>query len=192
MNAVNDAPVAVNDSYSTNEDMVLTITASGVLGNDSDVDGNSLTAVLVTNPLHGTLALDANGSFTYTPATNYNGADSFTYKANDGTTNSNTATVNITVNPVNDPPVANPDSVTTNKNTSIAISALANDSDVDGDTLTVVSFTQPAHGTVTYSARNNNFRYTPTNGFKGTDTFTYTISDGHGGTATTTVTITVK
>jgi VCBS repeat-containing protein len=192
VNAVNDAPVATNDSYATNEDTPLNVATPGVLGNDSDVDGNSLTAVLVTNTSHGTLALNANGSFSYTPAANYHGPDSFTYKANDGTTSSNTATVSITVNSVNDAPVATPDSVTTNKNTSVAIFALANDFDVDGDTLTVASFTQPAHGTVAYSTRNNNFRYTPTNGFKGTDTFTYTISDGHGGTATTTVTITVK
>src|SRR4029079_12473014 len=77
--AVNDAPVAVNDSYSTNEDTALTVAASGVLANDTDVDANPLTAAVVTGPSHGTLTLNANGSFTYTPAANYNGADSFTY-----------------------------------------------------------------------------------------------------------------
>jgi VCBS repeat-containing protein len=189
---VNDAPVANNDSYATNEDTTLTIAAPGVLANDTDVDGNSLTAALVTGPSHGTLTLNANGSFTYTPTLNYNGPDSFTYKANDGNLDSNTATVSITVNTVNDAPVANPDSATVAKNSSVAINALANDSDVDGDTLTVTSFSQGAHGTVTYSTRNKNFRYTPAKGFSGIDTFTYTISDGHGGTATATVTITVQ
>ena len=80
----NTAPVAVGDSSSTDEDTALTVAAPGVLGNDSDVDGDALTAVLVSGPAHGTLTLNANGSFTYTPAANYNGPDSFTYKANDG------------------------------------------------------------------------------------------------------------
>jgi uncharacterized protein len=93
---------------------------------------------------------------------------------------------------LNAPPVAVPDSATVAKNSSVAIAALANDFDVDGDTLTVVSFSQGTHGTVKYSAKNNNFRYTPARGFSGTDTFTYTISDGQGHTATATVTITVQ
>src|SRR5207247_804957 len=74
---VNDAPAAVNDSFATDEDTALTIAAPGVLANDTDIDGNTLTAVLVTSPSHGTLALNANGSFTYTPVSNYNGPDSF-------------------------------------------------------------------------------------------------------------------
>src|SRR5207244_3250172 len=97
--------------------------------------------------------LNGNGTFTYTPAANYNGSDSFTFKANDGTVDSTVATFNITITAVNDAPVVTPDSVTTNKNTSIAINALANDFDVDGDTITVVSFTQPAHGNVAYSTK---------------------------------------
>src|SRR5204863_350204 len=87
---VNDAPVAATNSYSTNEDTALTITAPGVLGNDTDVDGNPLTAVLVSgpSPAQGTLTLNANGSFTFTPALNFNGPTTFTYKANDGTADS--------------------------------------------------------------------------------------------------------
>src|SRR5207244_1618813 len=99
---VNDAPVAVNDAYSTNEDTALTVPAPGVLGNDTDTENNALTAIKVSNPAHGTVTLNADGSFTYTPNANYNGPDSFTYKANDGTADSNVATVNLTVNPVND------------------------------------------------------------------------------------------
>src|SRR5947208_17171223 len=80
--AVNDAPVAANDSYSTNEDTPLTVAAPGLLANDSDVDaGTTLTAALVAAPAHGTVTVNANGSFTYTPAANYNGRDSFTYTA---------------------------------------------------------------------------------------------------------------
>jgi hypothetical protein len=138
------------------------------------------------------VTLNANGSFTYTPASNYNGADSFTYKANDGHADSNVATVSIIVNAVNDAPDAVNDSATVKKNTSVAIFIYVNDTDVDGDTFTVTSFTQPAHGTVDYSSKNRNFRYTPAKGFSGTDTFTYTISDGHGGFDTATVTVTVQ
>src|SRR5207237_816459 len=113
-NTVNVAPVAANDSYSTNEDTPLTIAAPGVVGNDTDVDSAVLTASLVTGPANGTLTLNANGSFTYTPALNFNGSDSFTYKANDGTTDSNVATVTIAVSAVNDAPVAANDSYSTN------------------------------------------------------------------------------
>src|SRR5438093_8486347 len=83
VNAVNDAPVAVGNSYSVNEDNTLTVAAAGVLGNDSDVEGSSLTAVLVSGPAHGSLTLNANGSLSYTPDANFNGCDSFTYHAND-------------------------------------------------------------------------------------------------------------
>ncbi len=95
----NNAPVAVNDLYSVNEDQSLNVAAPGVLANDSDVDDNPLTAVLVSGPSNGMLTLNSNGSFTYTPNTNFSGTDSFTYKANDGNLDSNVATVTITVNP---------------------------------------------------------------------------------------------
>ena len=82
--ATNDAPAAVADAHTTAEDTVLTVPAPGVLGNDSDPDGDPLTAVLVTGPSHGTLTLNANGSFSYTPAADFTGSDSFTYRASDG------------------------------------------------------------------------------------------------------------
>jgi VCBS repeat-containing protein len=105
------APVAANDAYAVNEDTPLNVAAPGVLGNDSDPDGNPITAVKVSDPAHGTVTLNADGSFTYTPAANYNGPDAFTYHATDGTLPSATGTVAITVNPVNDPPsfTAGPD-----------------------------------------------------------------------------------
>jgi hypothetical protein len=99
--AVNDVPIAVDDSYSTNQGNALTVNAPGVLGNDTDVDSANITAVLVSGPAHAQqFALNANGSFTYTPSSGFSGKDTFTYKANDGSVDSNTATVTITVNPV--------------------------------------------------------------------------------------------
>jgi VCBS repeat-containing protein len=106
----NRAPVAAADTYSTAEDTTLTVTAPGVLGNDSDPDGNPLSAVPA--PSHGTLTLNANGSFTYTPALNFAGTDSFTYRASDGTLTSGLTTVTITVNAVNDAPTAAIEGVT--------------------------------------------------------------------------------
>ena len=100
----NHPPSAIRDSYSTIEDTTLTIAAPGVLGNDSDPDGDTLTAVKVADPSHGTLTLNSNGSFTYIPAANYNGPDSFTYRAFDGTVNSDNSTVSITITAVNDSP----------------------------------------------------------------------------------------
>ena len=100
----NDAPKAVDDSASTDEDTPVTIPAPGLLANDSDVEGSALTAALMSHPAHGTVAVNADGSFTYIPEPDYSGEDSFTYKANDGTADSHTATVSITVNDVPDVP----------------------------------------------------------------------------------------
>src|SRR5207249_11812947 len=113
INAVNDAPVGVVDSYSTNEDTLLTVSAANrVLKNDTDPENDALTAVLVTPPTHATVSgftLNGDGSFSYTPAANYNGTDSFTYQAKDASLLSNTVTVTLTINPVNDAPkVTNP------------------------------------------------------------------------------------
>src|SRR5262249_44419758 len=110
---VNDAPVAVDDSYTTAEDTPLSVAAIGVLSNDSDVDGATLNAILPSQPPHGSLSFNTDGSFTYPPVANYPGPDSFTYKANDGQADSALATVNLTVTPVNDPPVALNDNYTT-------------------------------------------------------------------------------
>src|SRR5205085_7925494 len=108
-----------------------------------------LTATLATNPTHGTLALNANGSFTYTPAANYNGADSFTYTASDGHGGTATATVSLTIAAVNDPPVALADSYNATEDIPLVINAatgvLANDTDVDGDVLTATIATNPTH-----------------------------------------------
>ena len=93
----NNPPVAVADSYSTPQSTTLTVAAPGVLANDTDPESNPLTAIKVTDPAHGTLTLASNGSVNYVPTPGYNGPDSFTYKANDGTADSNTVTVSLTV-----------------------------------------------------------------------------------------------
>ncbi|PYQ77363.1 MAG: hypothetical protein DMG04_00635, partial [Acidobacteria bacterium] len=186
---VNDPPVAANDTYTTNEDTTLTIPAvSGVLANDTDVDaGTTLTAVLVTASSRGSVVLNPNGGFTYTPGANFNGADSFTYKANDGTLDSNVATVTITVTPVNDPPIASAQAVTTAEDTAKTITLGA--TDVDGDTLTYAIVTPPAHGTLSGTAPT--VTYTPTANYNGPDTFTFKANDGTVDSNVATVSITV-
>ncbi len=177
--AVNDEPVAVDDSYTTNEDTILNIVEPGVLANDSDVDDLSLSTVLVTDVSHGTLTLNSNGSFTYNPELNYNGADSFTYKANDGTANSNIATVFITVISVNDAPEAGDDTVSVNEDMTLSISKsklLANDSDVDEDTLYFIDVSNPINGSV--SEVGDDIKFIPDADFNGEASFEYTISDG--------------
>ena len=190
---VNDAPVADNDSYTIGEDGVLNVpAATGVLNGDTDVDNTAaqLHAVLGTGPGHGTLALNENGSFTYTPAANYNGPDSFTYRTSDGTSNSAPATVNITVTPVNDAPVANDDTATTVEDTPVTINVLANDNDAENSPLTTVLASQPTNGTVILNP-NKTYTYTPNGGFSGTDSFTYKANDGTLDSTAATVTITV-
>jgi hypothetical protein len=151
----NRPPVASNDSYSTNEDTPLTVSAPGVLANDSDPDGNPITAVLVSGPSHASsFTLNSDGSFSYTPAANYNGSDSFTYKDSDGITTGNTATVSLTINAVNDPPVNTvPGAQTTNEDTALVFSSGNNNqistSDVDAGAAGVQITLSVGHGTLT-------------------------------------------
>src|SRR5213075_1686428 len=188
---VNDPPgtsggIVADDAYTTPEDTTLTVVAPGVLANDSDIDGDPITAILVDSPAHGTLSLNSDGSFSYTPALNYNGPDSFTYKANDGLADSPTnATVNITVTPVNDPPgtsggIVADDAYTTPEDTTLTVSApgvLANDTDIDGDPLTAILVDSPAHGTLSLNS-DGSFSYTPALNYNGPDSFTYKANDG--------------
>jgi VCBS repeat-containing protein len=190
----NRAPIAAADAYSTAEDTALTVAAPGVLGNDSDPDGTPLSAVLGSGPAHGTLTLNADGGFTYTPAANYNGPDSFTYRASDGTLTSGLATVAITVTAVNDAPTAADDAYTTAEDTALTVAApgvLGNDSDPESSTLTAVVGTGPSHGTLTLNA-NGGFTYTPAANYNGPDSFTYRASDGTltSGLATVAITVT--
>ncbi|MBM4035010.1 MAG: tandem-95 repeat protein, partial [Planctomycetes bacterium] len=190
----NSVPTAADDAYTTNEDTPLSVPAPGVLGNDTDPESDPLSAILVAPPAHGSVTLNANGSFTYTPTANYHGPDSFTYKASDGWAESNVATVGLIVGSVNDPPIASSDAYQTNQNQALNVAApgvLANDTDADGDTLTAILDAVPAHGSVTLNA-NGSFTYTPTTGYSGTDSFTYEAYDGTTLSNETTVTITVS
>ncbi len=191
---VNDAPVAVDDMYNTNEDQSLTINSStGVLINDTDAEGNSLKATKLTNPSHGTLVyLANNGSFKYIPNFNYRGVDTFTYKTTDSKGASDTATVTINVISVNDVPYAKPNSFILNEDTMLNFTIqdlLNNDFDADGDVLTITGFTQPSKGSLVLVG--NAFTYTPSLNFFGMTSFNYTISDGNGGTDSTIVMLTV-
>ncbi|MFA5309344.1 MAG: Ig-like domain-containing protein, partial [Dehalococcoidales bacterium] len=191
----NTAPVAANDSYNIYKDNVLNMPAPGVLSNDADANGDALTSALVSNVSHGALTLNSNGSFTYTPASGYTGTDSFSYRANDGKVNSNTATVTITIStPVNTAPVAVNDAYTTNKDTALVVSApgvLANDTDINGDALTAVLAGNVSHGTLALNS-SGAFVYTPASGYTGTDSFTYRASDGKANSNIAAVTITVN
>lgn len=159
-----------------------------VLANDTDPDGDALTAVLVRGPKHGKLEFKGDGSFIYKPNPNFNGTDRFTYKPDDGLVLGNTAVVTITVTSVNDPPSSVDDTATTDGTSPVNIRVLANDSDIDGDTLNVVDVTQGKDGAVVVNS-DKTVTYTPGRQFQGSDSFTYTISDGQGGTATARVTI---
>jgi VCBS repeat-containing protein/parallel beta-helix repeat protein len=181
-------PVANPDAYSADEDTNLIVAAPGVLGNDTDPNGYPITAVQVSGPTNGTLVLNADGSFTYAPAANFFGTDSFAYKATDGLSFSNTVTVSLTVNAVNDAPVAGALSVAGAEDT--LIPGQIDGSDVDGDPLSFALVTGPQHGTVLLTDYGS-FSYQPGADFNGTDTFTVTASDGLLSSAPATVTITV-
>jgi uncharacterized repeat protein (TIGR01451 family) len=190
---VNDPPVAISDSYTVAEDGDLNGPAPGVLGNDSDLDGDALTALLVTGPEHGTLTLNSDGSFSYAPAPNFSGLDSFAYRANDGTTNSEIAPVMVNVTPRNDAPGALDDSYATLKNLTLTVLApgvLSNDTDVDADPLSAFLVGAPVHGQLTLSS-NGSFQYVPSSNYAGADFFTYRAADGQTTSAIATVTITV-
>jgi large repetitive protein len=186
VNPVNDPPVAVNDNAATNEDTPVTI---GVLGNDTDIEGDTLTVTSATSP-NGTVLINPNGTITFTPAANFNGPTTITYTISDGNGGTSTATVAVTVNAVNDAPVANPSTATTPEDTPVNVPVLANDTDVDGNPLTVTAASAP-NGTVTINP-DGTVTYTPNRNFNGSDTITYTISDGQGGFSTSTVTVTVS
>ncbi len=173
---LNQPPIALNDSFTTNEDTPLN---ADVSANDSDPDGNALTFAVVTNPTNGTLILNANGTFTYSPFANFNGSDSFTYQVCDNGLPSlcDTATVTITVNAVNDVPLAVDDNYGTQINTALNADVSLNDSDVDGNTLTFTVITNPSNGFLTLNS-NGTFTYTPQLGFLGTDAFIYEVCDG--------------
>lgn len=185
----NEPPFAISQSVSTNEDTPVGITLTANQGDDSD----TLTFTVLSGPAHGTLT-GSVPNLTYTPAANYNGGDSFTFRANDGTHNSNIATVTITVQSVNDPPLAGDDTATVFEGSGPnVIDVLRNDSTApeDGEALSIQSVTQGANGVVAIIDGGSALTYAPNGGFSGADIFTYTVSDGNGGLATASVRVTV-
>ncbi|MGE0745585.1 MAG: tandem-95 repeat protein, partial [Rhodospirillales bacterium] len=187
------APVAVADTLATAEDTALTFNAGALLGNDASVSGGALSIVSVSGASNGTVVANGDGTFTYTPNPDFNGVDNFAYTVADGLGGSATGTVVVTVTPVNDPPIAAGDALATAENKSVVFSGaslIANDSDPDGGTLSVVAVGQAAQGSVVANG-NGTFTYTPNPGFSGVDSFTYTVTDNQGGVATASVTVTV-
>ncbi len=191
---VNTAPVAVEDSYTMDQDTTLVVALPGVLANDLDAQSDPLTAVLVATVSNGTLVLDADGSFAYTPTVSFTGDDSFTYKANDGDLDSNVITVTIAVGGVNSAPTAVADAYTMVQDTTLVVAlpgVLVNDTDAQSDALTAVLVATVSNGTLVLDA-NGSFAYTPTIGFTGDDSFTYKANDGNLDSNVVTVTITVN
>lgn len=183
----NNPPVATDDSATTEEDTAITL---NVLANDSDPDGDSFSIVSVAVPSNGNAVDNGDGTVTYTPNAGFSGTANFTYVISDGKGGMDTAIVTVTVNATNVPPVAVNDGATTTRNNPVIVTVLSNDSDPDGDLLTIVSVGTASHGNVV-SNGDGTLTYTPDTGYSGPDSFTYTISDGNGGTATATVTVTV-
>ena len=183
VSAVNDAPVASDDAYSTNENTTRNVVAPGVLINDVDVDGDVLTAVLQSPTSNGSLTLSSDGSFVYVPNPGTSGIDSFTYVVEDGNTSSNVATAEITVvgNVANVAPVANDDFATTVRRNAVIINLVSNDTDVDGTVIasSVVIVTQPLRGTLTNNG-DGTVTYRSRRSRAGSDAFSYNVLDDAG------------
>ncbi len=184
---VNDPPVANDDTATVIEDSLNN--NINVQANDIDIDGDPLSITSITQPIHGSTTFTAS-SVSYTPAANYSGSDSFSYTISDGHGGTDPATVSVTITPVNDPPVAFNDTATVPEDSmNYPINVRANDIDVDDNILTIVSLTQPIHGTA--STNGTMVFYTPSLNYFGLDSLTYTISDNNGGTDIATIIITV-
>jgi CSLREA domain-containing protein len=186
------SPVAKDDSYTTvaNPAQPLSVEAAhGLLANDYDQDGDALTTLLVSEPSHGKLALNADDSFTYIPSRGFQGSDSFTYRASDGSRESNAATVTITVGIV----AATADSYSTTQDTALTVDApgvLANDAHADGKPLLAILVSGPSHGKLSLN-EDGSFTYLPEEGFGKGDSFVYVASDGGRESDAATVTIAV-
>ncbi len=182
---VNDPPDAEEDRVTTPEDTPVLI---AVLENDSDVDGDDLTIVAVSAPENGAARIVGDG-IRYSPDENWYGRDSFTYTVSDPDGLEATALVRVTVTPVNDGPEPRDDGVTTPEDTPVLVAVLENDSDIDGDELTIVAVSAPGNGTATIVG--DRIRYSPDENWYGRDSFTYTVSDPGGLEATALVRVTV-
>ena len=183
--AVNDPPVAVDDTAATPRDVSTLI---DVLANDTDIDGGPLVISSVGGASHGTTAIES-GQVRYTPAALYSGPDAFDYTVSDGAGGFDIGSVAISVSSPNNAPVATDDAATTAEDVSTLVDVRANDTDVDGDPITLSSVGSPSHGTAAIEA--GQVRYTPAANYNGPDSFGYTVDDGAGGSASATVSVTV-
>ncbi len=203
--AVNDAPVADDKTLDINEDVSLQTIAQTLLTRDVDIATNAdeLTLSITTAAQHGTAGIDANGNVTYVPNANFNGVDTFDYTATDKALATETGTFTVNIAQVNDAPVTQNDSATTDEDTAVDINVLTNDSDVDMDealnadpdaesigvVITGAGLTAPSHGTI--ATDGTKITYTPSANYNGTDTFDYYCSDGDTQTKAT-VNVTIK
>lgn len=185
------APDAVLDTVTTDEDTAVT---TAVLSNDVGLRDTPLTVTIEKPPASGTLEVNADNTVTFTPAAQFSGKVTYTYRVKDAEGDTDTAEVTVTVNAVNDLPTGVADMFTVAGNSGpVPLAVLANDTSAPdtGETLTVTELTQPANATVSIGARGTYVEFTPAHGFVGTVTFTYTVSDGHDGFASVPVTVDV-
>ena len=188
----NGRPAALPDVYATSEDQPLVIDQpTGVLTNDSDPEDDALSASLISDALNGSVVLESSGAFVYTPEADFFGDDAFSYRVTDGSTVSESATVSIEVQAVNDRPLAINDSFTTAFESALSGNVLLNDVDVDGDSLIADIITQPVNGEFDFQS-NGEFVYTPNPGYSGSDSFSYTASDIGLPSLAATVTLTIE
>ncbi|MBB1420121.1 tandem-95 repeat protein, partial [Pseudoalteromonas sp. SG44-1] len=183
VNPVNDAPVAQTQTLNLDEDASLLITLLA-----TDIENDSLTYRIDTDVAHGTLVQQSSDSWLYTPAADYNGSDSFTFVANDGALDSAPVSVNLTVNAVNDAPVASAEAVSVNEDTLLTVNLAA--SDIEGDTLTYQISSQPQNGRVTLTG--SQAIYQGESDFFGTDSFSFVANDGSVDSAPAVITVTVS
>ena len=182
----NDLPVAANTRGTLNEDTSIT----GKLPAATDADGDKVSYALATPAANGKATVNADGSYSYVPNANFHGKDTFKYSVTDGKGGSNTYTVDLTVNPVNDAPVAANASHNLNEDTRLT-GKLPAATDVDGDQVSYTLTTQATNGKATVNA-DGSYSYVPNANFHGKDAFTYSINDGKGGTNTYTVSLTIN
>ncbi len=190
---VNSPPTAVTDQYDIQEDIARDVSADlGVLSNDTDADGNDMTAIAATEPQHGILALNEDGSFRYEPNADFFGQDLFGYRVSDGIDATAEVFVQLNVQPVNDAPTAVGDSYFVTPGVPLVVQSssgvVANDTDIDSTSLTAAVVDQPTRGTLQLG-ENGSFTYTPNDAGNGVDQFTYRTSDGQDFSEPATVTL---
>jgi len=189
VNSVDDMPAAAADSFTTDED---TAVSGDVSTNDTGLGDTPVSYALDSDPSSGTVNMNGDGTFDYTPDADFNGPDNFTYTVTDDDGDSATATVSITVDPVDDTPAPADDSFTTDEDATLSDDVSGNDTGL-GDapvTYSVAAGDEPAHGTVNMNG-DGTFEYTPNASYNGSDSFTYTVTDDDGDSATATANITV-